>query len=61
MAVEEKMIVEWKCADRFPREHLAPSIHCLKASGLGAALRVNFRRPELAPILWDPQIPAALA
>ena len=55
------MIVEWKCADRFPQEHLAQCIHCLKASGLCVALRVNFRRPKVAGILWDRHIPAALA
>ena len=35
LVVEEKLIVEWKCVDRFANEHLAQCINYLKASGLG--------------------------
>ena len=54
--VEEKLIVELKCVDRFANEHLAQCINYLKASGLRVALLINFQRPkvEFRRVLLDP-------
>ena len=56
LVVEEKLIVELKCVDRFANEHLAQCINYLKASNLGVALLINFQRPkvEWRRILFDP-------
>ena len=45
--VEEKIIVELKCADRFANEHLAQCINYLKAARLGVALLINFQKPRV--------------
>jgi GxxExxY protein len=45
LVVEEKLIVELKCMERFANEHLAQWINYLKASGLRVALLINFQRP----------------
>ena len=57
LVVEEKLIVELKCVDRFANEHLAQCINYLKASGLRVALLMNFLRPKLEwkRILLDPR------
>ncbi len=47
LVVEEKLIVELKCTDRFANEHLAQCINYLKASGLQVALLINFQRPKV--------------
>jgi GxxExxY protein len=47
LVVEEKLIVELKCTDRFANEHLAQCINYLKASGLRVALLINFQRPKV--------------
>lgn len=47
LVVEEKVIVEVKCVERFANEHLAQCINYLKASGLRVALLINFQRPKL--------------
>jgi GxxExxY protein len=47
LVVEEKVIVELKCVDRFANEHLAQCINYLKASGLRVALLINFQRPSV--------------
>ncbi|HXK06130.1 MAG TPA: GxxExxY protein [Verrucomicrobiae bacterium] len=56
LVVEEKVIVELKCVDRFANEHLAQCINYLKASGLRVALLINFQKPkvEWKRILRDP-------
>ena len=56
LVVEEKVIVELKCVDRFANEHLAQCINYLKASGLRVALLINFQRPkvEWKRVLLDP-------
>ena len=45
--VEEKVIVELKCVDRFANEHLAQCINYLKASRLTVALLINFQKPKV--------------
>jgi GxxExxY protein len=47
LVVEEKVIVELKCVERFANEHLAQCINYLKASGLRVALLINFQRPKV--------------
>jgi GxxExxY protein len=47
LVVEQKVIVELKCVDRFSNDHLAQCINYLKASGLGVALLINFQRPKV--------------
>ena len=47
LVVEEKLIVELKCVDRFANQHLAPCINYLKASGLRVALLSNFQKPRI--------------
>ena len=47
LVVEQQLIVEWKCVDRFANEHLAQCINYLKASGLPIALLINFQRPKV--------------
>ena len=47
LVVDEKVIVELKCVDRFANEHLAQCINYLKASRLGVALLINFQRPKV--------------
>jgi GxxExxY protein len=56
LVVEEKVIVELKCVERFANEHLAQCINYLKASGLRVALLINFQRPkvEWKRVLVDP-------
>jgi GxxExxY protein len=47
LVVEQKLIVELKCVDRFASEHLAQCINYLKASRLRVALLINFQRPRV--------------
>jgi len=47
LVVQEKVIVELKCVDRFANEHLAQCINYLKASGLRVALLINFQKPKV--------------
>ena len=47
LVIEETLIVELKCVDRFVNEHLAQCINYLKASRLRVALLINFQRPKV--------------
>lgn len=47
LVVEETLIVELKCVDRFANEHLAQCINYLKAAGLRVSLLINFQRPRV--------------
>jgi GxxExxY protein len=47
LVIEERLIVELKCVERFANEHLAQCINYLKASGLHVALLINFQRPKV--------------
>jgi len=47
LVVEDRLLVEVKCVEGFPNEHLAQCINYLKASGLHLALLINFRRPKV--------------
>ncbi len=56
LLVEEQLIVELKCVDRFASEHLAQCINYLKATGIKLALLINFQKPrvEWKRIIYDP-------
>lgn len=47
LIVENRIIVELKCVDRFAPEHIAQCINYLKASGLKIALLINFQNPRV--------------
>ena len=47
LVVEDKLVIELKCVDRFANEHMAQCLNYLKASGLKLALLVNFQRPKV--------------
>ena len=47
LVVDEKVIVELKCVDRFANEHLAQCINYLKASRLTVALLIHFQKPKV--------------
>ena len=47
LVVEDQLLVELKCVDRFSSEHLAQCINYLKASHLQVALLINFQKPKI--------------
>src|SRR6267143_3045552 len=47
LLVEDQLIVELKCVERFSNEHLAQCINYLKASHLEKALLINFQKPRV--------------
>jgi GxxExxY protein len=47
LVVDERLIVELKCAEVLSNEHMAQCINYLKASGLRLALLFNFQHPKV--------------
>lgn len=47
LIIDGQLVVELKCVDRLAKEHLAQCINYLKASGIRAALLINFQRPTV--------------
>ena len=47
LLVEEQVLVELKCVERFANEHIAQCINYLKASPLWLALLINFQKPKV--------------
>ena len=47
LVIEERVIVEFKCAECLTDEHTAQCINYLKASHLTLALLINFRKPRI--------------
>jgi len=47
LVVEDTVVVELKCVDRFCDEHMAQCLNYLKASGMGICLLVNFQKPKV--------------
>jgi GxxExxY protein len=45
--VEDALLVELKCTDRFANEHLAQCLNYLRASGKRVCLLVNFQKPRI--------------
>jgi GxxExxY protein len=60
LLVEDCVLVELKCVDRFSNEHVAQCINYLKASQLRLALLVNFQKPrvEWRRIVYGPRMDA---
>ena len=47
LVVQDRLIVEVKCVDRFASIHLAQCLSYLQASGLTLALLLNFQHPRV--------------
>jgi len=47
LLVEDVLLVELKCAERFSDEHLAQCLNYLRASGLRLCLLVNFQKDRV--------------
>jgi GxxExxY protein len=47
LLVENRVLIELKCVDRFSNEHVAQCINYLKASHLRLALLINFQKPKV--------------
>jgi len=47
LLVEDVLVVELKCVDRFSSEHSAQCLNYLRASGRSVCLLVNFQRPKV--------------
>jgi GxxExxY protein len=47
LLVEDRVLVELKCVDRFSNEHVAQCVNYLKASHIRLALLINFQRPKV--------------
>jgi GxxExxY protein len=47
LVVDDRLLVELKCAERLVDEHLAQCINYLTASGLHLALLINFQHPKV--------------
>jgi GxxExxY protein len=45
--VEDVLVIELKCVDRFASEHTAQCLNYLKASGRTVCLLVNFQKPKV--------------
>ena len=45
--VEDLLVIELKCVERFSNEHMAQCINYLKASHLRLALLFNFQKPKV--------------
>ena len=42
--VDDALVIELKCADRFTNEHMAQCLNYLRASGITLCLMVNFQK-----------------
>jgi GxxExxY protein len=60
LLVDDCVLVELKCVDRFSNEHVAKCINYLKASDLRLALLINFQKPrvEWRRIIFGPRMDA---
>ncbi len=47
LLVEEKILIELKCINRFAKEHMAQCINYLTATGLKICLLINFQKPKV--------------
>jgi len=47
IVVEDRLVVEIKCVDRFSNEHMAQCLNYLRVSGLKIAVLVNFQKPKV--------------
>jgi GxxExxY protein len=47
LLVEETLIVELKCVERFGNEHIAQCLNYLRSTGRTVCLLVNFQKPKV--------------
>lgn len=47
IVVEDSLLVELKCVDRFANEHIAQCLNYLRASGRSVCLLINFQKPKV--------------
>lgn len=47
LLVEDVLLIELKCVERFAGEHLAQCLNYLRASGRRVCLLVNFQKPKV--------------
>lgn len=47
LVVEDVLVIELKCVERFANEHVAQCLNYLRASGRSICLLVNFQRPKV--------------
>jgi GxxExxY protein len=45
--VEDMLLVELKCVERFANEHTAQCLNYLRACGLSVCLLINFQKPKV--------------
>ena len=45
--VEDVLVIELKCVERFANEHIAQCLNYLRASGMSICLLVNFQKPKV--------------
>lgn len=45
--VEDVLVIELKCAERFANEHIAQCINYLRDSGRNVCLPINFQKPKV--------------
>lgn len=47
IVVEDVLVIELKCVERFANEHLAQCLNYLRASGKSICLLVDFQKPKV--------------
>jgi len=45
--IEDVLMIELKCVERFANEHTAQCLNYLRASGLAVCLLINFQKPKV--------------
>jgi GxxExxY protein len=45
--VEDILVIELKCVERFGNEHMAQCLNYLRASGMSICLLINFQKPKV--------------
>lgn len=45
--MEDALLIELKCVDRFANEHIGQCLNYLRASGRTVCLLVNFQKPKV--------------
>ncbi len=47
IVVEDVLVIELKCVERFASEHMAQCLNYLRASGMSVCLLINFQKPKV--------------
>jgi len=45
--VDDVLLIELKCVERFAAEHMAQCLNYLRATGMTVCLLVNFQKPKV--------------